>query len=244
MKRNNRHAIPGYPWKGKFTTKTEIGKYFSSDDGIQCLLCGRFLGTLQNHLELVHGVSHDEYRERYGLPWRKGLVSRAVSKRHSTALTDRIKNGTFKPIPDYKAAVKKLRAGLKKPDQPYLTKIKAKNSKSMGKQNVKYSSKDFEKVLSVMRKQKVTLREACKILKLSGSSTVLEYAELNPGFRKKLLDTYHGLPYAVQARADMYSSQFYRDLKKLKKKGLPETEIAKALGISYNTVRRRLKRIA
>ena len=244
MKRNNKRDIPGFPWEGKFTTKTEIDKYFSNDDGIQCLLCGRLLGTLQNHLELVHGVSHDEYRERYGLPWRKGLVSRALSKRRSIALTNRIKNGTFKPMPGYKADVEKLRAGLRKPDQPYLTKIKAKNSKSMGKQNVKYRPKDFDKVLSVMRKQKITLREACKILKLPGSSTVLEYAKLNPGFRKKLLDTYHGLPYAVQARADMYSPQFYRDLKKLKKKGLPETEIAKALGISYNTVWRRLKRIA
>jgi DNA invertase Pin-like site-specific DNA recombinase len=30
-------------------------------------------------------------------------------------------------------------------------------------------------------------------------------------------------------------------MEKLKNKGLPATEIAKALGISYNTVRRRLK---
>jgi len=41
----------------------------------------------------------------------------------------------------------------------------------------------------------------------------------------------------------MLSPQFYRDMEKLKKKGLPATEIAKALGISYNTVRRHLKKI-
>ena len=86
MKRDNKHGIPGFPWNGKFTTRVEVDRYFSNDEGIQCLLCGRFLGTLQNHLQIVHGISHEEYRERYGLPWRKGLVSRKVSKKLSAAL--------------------------------------------------------------------------------------------------------------------------------------------------------------
>jgi hypothetical protein len=244
MKRNNRHGIPGFPWKGKFTTRKEVDKYFSNDEGIQCLLCGRFLGTLQNHLQIVHGISHEEYRERYGLPWRKGLVARKVSSQFSTALTNRIKNGTFKPKPDSKAAVKKILAGFRRTDQPYITGIKAENSKALSKQNVKYSQKDFEKVLSVMRKKKITLNEACKKYNFPGKGTILRYAELNPEFRKKLIDTYHGLPYPVQARADMLSPQFYRDLERLKKKGLPATEIGRALGVSHKTVRRRLKKIA
>ena len=162
----------------------------------------------------------------------RDLVSRTVSKKHSASLINRIKNGTFKPKPDNKAAVKKILEGNRRPDQPYITGIKAENSKALSKQNVKYSHKDFEKVLSVMRKQKITLNEACKKYDLPGKGTILRYAELNPEFRKKLLDTYHGLPYEVQARADMFSPQFYRDLERLKKKGLPATEIGKALGIS------------
>jgi hypothetical protein len=244
MKRNNKHCLPGFPWKGKFTTRSEVDRYFSNDDGIQCLLCGRFLGTLQNHLQIVHGISHEEYRERYGLPWRRGLVSRTVSKKHSASLIKRIKNGTFNPKPDNKAAVKKILEGNRRPDQPYITGIKAENSKTLSKRNIKYRHRDFEKVLSLMRKQKITLNEACKKYNLPGKGTILRYAELNPEFRKKLLDTYYCLPYAAQARADMLSPQFYRDMEKLKKKGLPATEIAKALGISYNTVRRRLKKIA
>jgi hypothetical protein len=243
MKQDNKHSIPGFPWKDKFTTRSEVDRYFSNDEGIQCLLCGRFLGTLQNHLQLVHGVSHEEYRERYGLPWRKGLVSRTVSKKHSVSLTNRIKNGTFKPRPDHKAAVNKILAGFRRPDQPYITSIKAENSKALSKRNIKYRHKDFEKVLSVMRKHKITLNEACKKYDLPGSATILRYAELNPAFRKKLLDTYHSLPYAVQARADMLSPQFYRDLKRLERKGLPATEIGKILGVSHKTARKRLKKI-
>ena len=243
MKRNNKHCLPGFPWKGKFTTRSEVDRYFSNDDGIQCLLCGRFLGTLQNHLQIVHGISHEEYRERYGLPWRRGLVSRTVSKKHSSSLIKRIKNGTFTTKPDNKAAVKKILAGFRRPDQPYITGIKSENSKALSKRNLKYNHKDFEKVLSVMRKQKMTLNEACKKYNLPGKGTILRYAELNPEFRKKLLDTYRLLPYAVQVRADMCSSKFYQELEKLDKKNLPATEIGKILGVSAKTVRARLKKV-
>jgi hypothetical protein len=35
---------------------------------------------------------------------------------------------------------------------------------------------------------------------------VLHYSGANPDFRSKLLETYHALPYTVQARADMFST--------------------------------------
>jgi hypothetical protein len=243
MKESQKSVLPGFPWKGKLTTKSQIDQYFSNPDGIQCLLCGRMYGSLNGHLQIVHGVSFEKYRDRYGLPWRKGLVSRNVSKGLSSILTKRIKNGTFVPKPDNKAAVAKIRAGGIRKDQPYLTRIKAEKAKGQSKKNIRHRRKDFEKVLSVMLKNKVTLREACMNDDLPGSSRVHGYAESNPGFRKKLIDTYYSLPYDVQARAGMFSPQFYEDLKRLKAKGLPNTEIGKQLGISYKTVKIRLGRI-
>jgi hypothetical protein len=47
-------------------------------------------------------------------------------------------------------------------------------------------------------------------------SRVLGYAKSNPGFRKKLLDTYPDLPYPVQARADMFSPRVFEEVKRLK----------------------------
>jgi DNA-binding NarL/FixJ family response regulator len=98
-------------------------------------------------------------------------------------------------------------------------------------------------VLAVMQKNKVALQKACLDKNLPASSRVLEYAESNPDFRKKLLATYYSLPYDVQARARMFSPQFYEDLKRLKAKGLPNTEIGRQLGISRKTVKIRLDRI-
>ena len=243
MKKSEKSELLGFPWKGKFAKKNEIDQYFSNPDGIQCLICGRFYGTLNNHLQIVHEIYHEEYRGRYGLPWRKGLVSRNISKGFSSRLTKRIKNGSFKPKPDNKAAVNKIRAGDRRKDQPYLTGIKAEKAKGLCKKNIRHNRKDYEKVLSVMLKHKIALREACMDESLPASSRVLSYAESNPGFRKKLIDTYYALPYDVQARTDMFSPQFYEDLKKLKAKGLANTEIGSKLGVSYKTVKTRLERI-
>jgi DNA-binding NarL/FixJ family response regulator len=41
----------------------------------------------------------------------------------------------------------------------------------------------------------------------------------------------------------MFSPQFYEDLKQLKAKGLPATEIGKKLGVSHKTVRKRLNQM-
>ena len=243
MTYRKKSSLPGFPWKGKFVTINEIDEYFSNPEGIQCLLCGRIYKTLNGHLQFIHDISHEEYRARYGLPWRRGLVSKGVSKRLSDLLTRRIRNGSFKPKPDNKAAMKGLLGGGRRKDQPYLTAIKAEKARGLNKKNVRYSRKDFENVLSVMLKRKIALREACMNKGLPPTPTVLAYAESHPGFRKKLIDTYYALPYAVQARADMFSPQFYKDLRRLKAKGLPATEIGEILGVSHKTVRKRFKQI-
>ena len=243
MKYRKKSSLPGFPWQGQFTTKSEIDEYFSNPDGIQCLLCGRIYKSLNGHLQIIHGASHEEYRARYGLPWRRGLVSQNVSKKISEALTRRIRNGTFKPNPDNKIVVKSILEGGRRKDQPFITNIKAEEAKGLSKKNIRWSHKDYEKVLTVMLERKIALREACMDKSLPSTPTVLGYAESHPGFRKKLIDTYHSLPYVVQARADMFSPQFYKDLKRLRDKGLSSKEIGKRLGVSYKTVLIRLKQM-
>ena len=243
MKYRKKSTLPGFPWQGGFTTKSEIEEYFSDPDGIQCLLCGRIYKALGSHLKVAHGISHEEYRARYGLPWRRGLVSQNVSKQISEALTKRIRNGTFKPNPDNKIAVKRILEGGRRKDQPFLTNIKAGEAKGLSKKNIRWSRKDYENVLTVMLEQKIALREACMDKSLPPTTTVLNYAESHPGFRKKLIDTYYALPYVVQARADMFSPQFYEDLKRLRDKGLSSKKIGKRLGVSYKTVLIRLKQM-
>lgn len=233
--------LRGFPWKAKFVAKQDIDQYFSDPEGIQCLLCGRIYKTLNGHLQIVHGTSHVGYRARYGLPWRRGLVSPKLSKLLSKRLTDRISSGSFRPEPNNKAAVAGIRAARRQ-DQPFVTLAKSELGKEQSKRNLKYNRKDFENVLAAMLERKTTLRQVCMADKtLPSTPTVLDYADSNPGFRKRLLDTYHALPYSVQARADMFSPQFFEDLTRLKTKGLSDTEIGKRLKVSGKTVRKRLE---
>jgi hypothetical protein len=243
QKPSGKIPLRGFPWKGEFVSKQDIDHYFSDPDGIQCLLCGRLLGTLNNHLQIVHETSHEEYRARYGLPWRRGLVSPNLSKHLSERLAKRIRDGSFKPKPDNLAAVAKIRAGGRRKDQPFITASKAKLGKEQSKQNLSYNHEDFSKVLAVMLDRRVTLNEACMDKKLPSKGTVLRYAESNPAFRKRLLDTYHALPYAVQARADMFSPQFFEDMKRLRAKGLSAKEIGRRLHVNWKTVQKRLREI-
>jgi hypothetical protein len=243
MKRGDKSTLPGFPWKGQFKTKEEINEYFSNSDGIQCLLCGRILTTLGRHLRLTHECSLEEYRGRYGLPWRKGLVSGKLSKGFSSNLTRRIKNGSFKPPADTTAAVDRIRAGGRRKDQPFFTAFKAERATKLNKKNIRYHRKDYEKVLAVMLKNKIPPQKACMDKNLPAPSSVFGYAESNPDFRNKLLDTYYALPYDIQARSGRLSPQFYEDLKKLEAENLSITQIGKKLGVSFDIVKNHIKQI-
>lgn len=58
----------------RFRTRQQVDRYFAQDT-IKCLLCGKRFQKLINHLFYKHGILADEYKKRFGLPWRRGLVS-------------------------------------------------------------------------------------------------------------------------------------------------------------------------
>jgi ROS/MUCR transcriptional regulator protein len=64
-----------------FRTRRQVERYFGRKT-IKCLLCGRRFGRLSFHLAAKHGVTTDDYKRRFGLPWHRGLTS-AVSHTNS-----------------------------------------------------------------------------------------------------------------------------------------------------------------
>ena len=57
-----------------FKTMDDIEEYFSNDR-LTCLVCGRTFKALIGHIYRKHGISADEYKERFGLPFQRGLVT-------------------------------------------------------------------------------------------------------------------------------------------------------------------------
>jgi predicted transcriptional regulator len=67
-----------------FQTMQEVDNYLSGDT-VACLICGKSFQTLNcSHLG-SHGITHDEYRIRFGIPFNRSLTS-APSRAKSRAL--------------------------------------------------------------------------------------------------------------------------------------------------------------
>lgn len=73
LKDARRVVYEGYPREKPFETPEEIYDYLNQDL-IDCLLCGRRLGSLPAHLARIHRMSTDDYKTKYGLPYSRGLT--------------------------------------------------------------------------------------------------------------------------------------------------------------------------
>ena len=64
----------GFPKKEIFSSHKEIQEYFSGDE-LTCLLCGNGFDSLPAHLASIHDITADFYKEMFGLPFSRGLVT-------------------------------------------------------------------------------------------------------------------------------------------------------------------------
>lgn len=71
-------------------------------DAITCLECGKRLKTLRRHLGADHGLTPDQYRQRWGLPKDYPMVAPEYAKRRS-AMAVELGLGR-KPAPQAKPA--------------------------------------------------------------------------------------------------------------------------------------------
>ncbi len=94
-KRRNK-ILSGYPKLSFIMSKEQLDKYFDGDS-ITCLLCGKEYRTLGGpHLQKIHGISEDSYRETYGIPYTQGLSCGELLDLRKKQGLDKIKN--LKPM--------------------------------------------------------------------------------------------------------------------------------------------------
>jgi hypothetical protein len=236
----NLDVMQQYPWRGKFRTKTEIDDYLAGNK-VQCLICGKLFKALPQHLEKTHDITADDYREQYGLPWRRGLCGIETSKKLSKNMFARRKKGFRPPIED---AWKKAVSAKKRQDQPFFVKVKADNMKIGSEKSKKYTEQDYKKVLTKMLKEKKGLNEVCKDAGMPDIRIVSKYAKKNADFRKELDRTYEQLPYSVQAGAcRLPEKKFREDLLSLKRSGITVADMTRLLGVSRSLISSRLKNV-
>lgn len=93
--------LPGFPVEERFTTIESVREYLNHNyETITCLQCGRKLKGLAYHVWKMHGMTVDEYRDMYGIPWTYGLNSPEVSERQSEHSKKLVRDGKITGNPD------------------------------------------------------------------------------------------------------------------------------------------------
>lgn len=79
MPRKKRDSAPlvGFPVGEPFQSMAEVDRYLAGNL-IQCRECGHSFRSLPRHITVAHGLSAEDYKERHGIPWKRGLVSGAL----------------------------------------------------------------------------------------------------------------------------------------------------------------------
>ncbi|WP_438454942.1 MucR family transcriptional regulator [Vreelandella venusta] len=77
-----------------FETIGELEAYTGGPQ-IQCLECGKWFKSLATHLPRIHDMSHDDYRQKWGIPKRFALAGTATREKLSEQLKEAISKGEF-----------------------------------------------------------------------------------------------------------------------------------------------------
>lgn len=77
---------------GPFTSLAELDAYIAGNM-IECLECGRHFKSLATHIPRVHGMSHDDYRDKWGIPRRYPLAGQSTRAVLSNQMRDMIATG-------------------------------------------------------------------------------------------------------------------------------------------------------
>lgn len=225
-----RTKLPGFPIPVRKFTKAEIDEYFSGDK-IQCLICGYHFKALSGHLEL-HSMVADDYKERYGLPWRRGLSSATSRERKSQAITRCHEEGTVKKFTPENQKLGQI--AIKKygeRSQPF--------SKEMAINNLPSEPHDPSIINEIIKRVLTgrSIADVCRDEGMPSRGWVHIYFRKNPNEKVKFLEQIDMLSYATQThiRGGM-GPRFMKEVERRRLLGENDFVISKALGVSRTTV--------
>ena len=229
-----RVILPGFPVEPRSFTLAEVRDYFSGD-WITCLLCGKSYRKLSAaHLHRIHSMTEDEYRARYGLPWRRGLISTHCFENYSAATRKRMDEGWSPPNdPDGRALGHAAARGQR--SQPFRRELAIKNVASANPNPIAYVG---ENVLATMIERIKSGRTPKEVRDDDDmpSQTWLT-VNLTESDKASIRDVIWSMPFDFQARAQFgMAPNFFEAIKELRP--MSDKKIAQRLGVTAMTVNR------
>jgi predicted transcriptional regulator len=224
----------GYPEPAHNFTIEETERYFSGEK-ITCLLCGKLFHKLGGQHLLLHSVTLQEYKDRYGLPQRTGLVGRLSHERYSAATHVRIDAGEM-PILGNKDIQAMAALGARK-SRPRRNN-KERCMKNLGLNRRKEITKDdVISVLNAMKENDSSLSVMCENLDRSAGYMRGKIREFD--LESLYQDTIDSLSIEtlIKSEAVTNSKTVKNIVIKKRAEGWTMSSIAEWLGTSVTTVR-------
>ncbi len=239
-----RLVLPGFPIEPTKFSKAEIDQYFSGDR-IQCLVCGKTYRRLALHLA-IHSLTEDDYRELYGLPWRRGLCGTDAFQAYSAAVKLRIEEGFMPPCnsQDRAKAYEAIRLrGCR--TQPFHIEVARQNIAQSNGREVWPNTMFQEIVRRVLTTR--TVPNVCTDDDVPGTSWFRDYCRKHPVEKQQFINQINALPYPDQAVIGYgMGARFWAEVARRRQAGESDHTIAAATGVSAMTSNRgrRLRGVA
>lgn len=230
--------MPGFPKPPYPMSIKQIEEYFSHDK-IQCLLCGKWYGTLVVHLLNIHETTVEDYRDMWELPYTYGLTGRASHAAYSVAVKKRIAEG-FDPnegVTKEEIAERMKNAGRRKPRSSFKESA-VKKSLALAGLDQSWRREDIWPTLQYALDNLVSVPEAVRALGGKPSRSAIQKAfgadpQLKADFRAKIDE----LPYDQQTKIKYgLSEAFWVDVQRYRNDGLSDKSICEITGVWFGMI--------
>lgn len=222
-----RFVCESFPAPAAPMTSEQIESYFSGDT-IICLMCGKNYRNVGIHLSAVHQMTPREYKDRYGLPYSRGLISdesKAVKSSVGKRIARQKGDGLF-PKEVRQRAIERSQDFFRHnslPRQPYaIQKLRDRG----------FDDSPLEKLLERVR----CGRFPCDVFNdpdMPGQTWIFSRLNRRPDIRKKLAEITDAMPFSWQAEARInIGPRIVPEIKRLRAEGKSDNTIANKLGVS------------
>lgn len=225
----------GYPKSKPFSTVEEVRAYLDGEK-VTCLLCGKELVTLGAHIMAKHEMTSDDYRERFGIPYKYGLASKPFREEGSRRLKSLKKEGIVPWQPTKETIRKMHKARMNR--RP----ITAATRQACGKQILgylgmekKWQKADYDEFFRRVRTGR-TPADVGQDKDVPSRNTFMRYLDANPSLRKEYDAVWEQLPFAVQSRANKVGERYRKTMVKLRGQGLTWGEIGAKMEVPEGTL--------
>lgn len=189
-----------YPWEGVFQTREELDQYFSGDR-ITCLLCGEPFLILASHIKTAHGMSVDEYKQRYGIPWSRGLTSAGTRKKYSDLMKSKKAAGVLpqQPTPEHMAMLHRISNAAHRPMVPATRNAVSRHYLKLHGREEKWGDADYDEYLKRIATGR-TVKEVGQDQDMPAEYLFYKYRRGHPDYAKRFEEVWDKLPFPVQVR--------------------------------------------